>query len=128
MKQEIEETQLSANQETKSSAGDKYETGRAMAQNAIDLLRSQLILADSDYQKLQTLKSKNQSNRIVTGSFIKTSLGYFYLSLSLGKVIIRDVPVMVLSAESPLGASLIGRATSDEIVFQNKTIQILECC
>ena len=38
LEQDVRDLQLSANEETKSSAGDKYETGRAMIQIEIEQL------------------------------------------------------------------------------------------
>ena len=49
--------QLSANEETKSSAGDKYETGRAMAQLEIEKNTAQLAEALKLKQMLKQISS-----------------------------------------------------------------------
>ena len=50
----MQAAQASANEETKSSAGDKYETGRAMAQNDRDMYARQFLQLKQELQiKLQ---------------------------------------------------------------------------
>ena len=51
LKSAIKATQQSANEETKSTAGDKYETGRAMAQLEVEKFQSQLAEALKMKQK-----------------------------------------------------------------------------
>ena len=52
---EINKAQSSANEETKSSMGDKYETSRAMAHQEIENNRMQLLEAEKLHSILQNL-------------------------------------------------------------------------
>jgi hypothetical protein len=80
---EIDLHQAAANEETKSSAGDKYETGRAMAQ--LDIERNSVQLREAEKLKsiLQSLALESTSDVVVPGSLISTSKGVFYIAISI---------------------------------------------
>ena len=74
----------SANDETKSSAGDKHETGRAMAQLEQEKNAQQLNEALALREQLNKIDPLQRSSSIQPGSFVKTNLGNFYISISAG--------------------------------------------
>src|ERR1043166_4419031 len=86
-KQAMDAAQESANQEEKSSAGDKYETGRAMAQIARDQAAQQLDEALKLKNVLDRIATTSSSNKIALGSLVITDQNRFYISVSLGKVV-----------------------------------------
>jgi uncharacterized membrane protein len=77
--------QESSNSETKSSAGDKYETGRAMAQQERDRHAAQLHEAQQLLATLQKINPELASDAVRTGTLAATSLGLFYVSISAGR-------------------------------------------
>lgn len=111
--------------DTKSSAGDKYETGREVMSKEIDKLNS--ILKETLLQK-ETLEKLNIKPNIVIGqgSLIKTDKGYFFLAISVGKIEVENVNVFCLSSASPLGALFVGKQTKDKVSFNNFEYSILE--
>ncbi len=113
----IRNAQSSANQETKSSAGDKYETGRAMAQLEIEKSTTQLAEANKLKQLLNELSSETLSPKARLGSLIETDNGWFYLSISAGKVAIDGIDCICLSPASPLGNQMMGLQAGDQITF-----------
>jgi len=123
----MEEAQLAANQEEKSSAGDKFETGRSMSQNLRDLNARQfteakqaLIAFDKSTQNLDYKAGES-------GALIKTSENLYFLGPGLGKV---SVPgggdVISLSPIAPLGKLFLGKKKGQSIEFQKRKIEILE--
>ena len=122
----IQEAQDAANNETKSSAGDKHETGRAMAQleqekNAVQLseaLKLRAALNGIDPSELHT-----ESN---IGSLITTNMAIFYLSVGLGQVKVEEEEAMVISIASPIGALLVSAKVGDTISFNGKEIKVIE--
>lgn len=124
IQEEITRVQASANEETKSSAGDKYETGRAMAQNEIERNTLQRMEAE----RLQaTLTNLNQSNTFSTaapGALVTTSRGFFYIAISLGSVTIQNKPYFIVSAESPIGKLLIGKRAGEAITWNGNQHEI----
>ena len=120
----IEEAQNAANQDTKSSMGDKYETSREMM--ALEMRKAGEQLQENSKLKrvLGELNTNLSANKISLGSLISTSIGDFYLSVSLGKIEIEGKTIFVLSAVSPLGKELLGKSTGEEFVFNSRDIKI----
>src|SRR3954467_3556984 len=101
LKTEIKKTQSSANEETKSSAGDKYETGRAMAQLEIEKNTTQLREAERLQGMLQAIHQDLISEIIIPGSLVKTSKGDFYISISIGLITLEQKQYFVIAPDSP---------------------------
>ncbi len=104
----LKELGESAAKDTKSSAGDKHETARAMIQIEQEAITKQL--KDVFEQKVlleRTEEIQNQSQTI-KGSLVKTNKGYLFLSIALGKITVDEKTVMVISPQSPLGIKLMG--------------------
>ncbi|WP_194852009.1 transcription elongation factor [Nonlabens antarcticus] len=108
------------NSETKSSAGDKYETGMAMIQNQEELYRRQQAEAKGRMNHLKSIDPEKVMIAADKGALIKSDLGFFYLAVGIGKVTMNKQEVFVLSLESPLGKSLKGKRKGDPIIFNGK--------
>lgn len=117
--------QASANDETKSSVGDKYETGRAMAQLEIERFTQQLIETEKLLNRLQELKEVQVRERIIPGSLVHTSQGYFYVSVSLGIIEWNGHRFYCISPESPLGRELLGKRVGDQVTINGRSFQIV---
>lgn len=120
----IAEAQQAANLESKSSVGDKYETGRAMMMHEREKAESQLQEALKLKKVLNQINSEKVSVQGELGSYINTPHGNFYLAVSLGKVQVSSNEVFVLSPVSPLGAQLVGKKVGDSFHFNSKTFDI----
>lgn len=119
LKEEMLKVQSSANQETKSSAGDKYETGRAMAQQEVDFARQQLIEAEKLEQALLGIHLDNQKEIVSLGSLVATSRGIFFIAISIGMVTIDANQYFVISPESPIGKLLLGKKVGESIIWND---------
>lgn len=120
----IRVAQESANDETKSSAGDKYETGRAMMQLEIEKNATQLEEALKQKKILDSINIELQPVKIQNGSLVFTDQGNFFLGISVGLVVIEDKSFAVVSAQSPIGSRLIGLKSGDSFSFGNKTYKV----
>ncbi len=120
----IKEAQNAANQDTKSSMGDKYETSREMM--ALEMRKAGEQLQENSKLKrvLGELNSNTISKSILLGSLIVTSIGDFYLSVSLGKIEVEGKTIFALSAVSPLGKELLGKSAKEEFEFNSRKIKI----
>ena len=103
--------------ESKSSAGDKHETARAMMNLEQEKLERQ-------YQELMTMKDRfdkinfeSPIDKIQLGSLIETNKGFFLLSVGLGKVKTNKQDLMLLSLQSPLGEVLFGKRVGDFVML-----------
>src|SRR6184192_1146493 len=83
-KEAIDDAQQSASEETKSSAGDKYETGREMMQQETDRNQAQLNEANKLLIALNQISADIVSATAVTGSLVVTDNGNFYIAISAG--------------------------------------------
>lgn len=122
--QAIRSAQESANDDTKSSAGDKYETGRAMMQQEIEKHTVQLAEAQRLKLVLGHIHPSKAYPRIQAGSLVQTSQGIFYLSISIGRHIIADQAIFIISTISPIGALLLGKQAGDQFSFNGNVFMI----
>jgi transcription elongation GreA/GreB family factor len=120
----IQMAQSSANEETKSSAGDKYETGRAMAQLEIEKGTVQLSEAWKQKQVLDQLPLDTDSGVVYLGSLVFTNQGNYYLSIPAGKMEMDGIVYYAVSPASPIGAILIGLNKGTTVTFNSKEIVI----
>ena len=124
LKTEIKKTQSSANEETKSSAGDKYETGRAMAQLEIGKNTVQLREAEKLLGAMQAIHVDLISEIIIPGSLVTTSKGIFYISISIGLVEIDKKPYFIVAPDSPIGKLFMGKKVGDTVAWNSNVYEI----
>ncbi len=97
----------SANNETKSSAGDKHETAKAMMQLEQEKLSKQLSDLQNQYNDLDKIDCSTSSAIIRKGSLIETDKGWFFISVGLGKLQFDNKVVFAVSEQSPIGKFLL---------------------
>ena len=126
--QNIQDTILSNQKalqsETKSSAGDKHETGRAMLQLEIEKAGKQLLDVEQMLIVLQKINPKLSSKRIGLGSVVETDEMNFFISVSVGKLIISNTTYFAISPVSPIGKIMLGKRVNQQIIFNGKTLNI----
>lgn len=110
--------------ETKSSAGDKYETARAMAQQEIDKLLRQKHETETQLQFLRSIDPGKTLSSAVPGALLHTTQGIFFLTIPLGKLSTPEGICWCLSPQSPLGQVLLGTHPGDVRSWQGKEIRV----
>lgn len=123
-RQAMEAAQEAANSESKSSAGDKYETGRAMAQLERDRHAQLLAEAMKLSQDLYRLNIEKLYDTIQPGSLVTTNRGLFFISISAGKLTSDGNDYVAISPASPLAVAMAGRKAGDVITFNKLTYQV----
>lgn len=126
IEQAMLEARESANSEEKSSAGDKYETSRAMGHLAIEMQSKQLEDTRQELDFANRLNTTILYTTISTGALVICSNFIFYLSLGLGNTEIDNTKVMLLSPKAPIAALLHQKQKGDTFVFSAKTVEILD--
>ena len=114
----------SGNDETKSSAGDKHETGRAMAQLEQEKSGRQLHEALELKKMLDRISPDQESKTVSQGSLVITNNGNFYLSISIGKIIIENIIYYAVSPATPIAALLIGKQKMHTFTFNEQFYKI----
>ncbi len=124
----IQETQASADQETKSSAGDKYETGLSMMQLDMEKQAEQLQEALRTRKALEQIRLIDETGQsgsgIRPGNAIQTSQGNFYIAISAGQLKVNDTTYFAISAATPIGSKLIGMKAGESFTFNGKNYTI----
>ena len=118
LKTRINEVVEALNSETKSSAGDKHETGRAMLQLEREKLGKQLAEAEKLQAIAERIPLKKQGDNIRLGSLVQTNTAHYYISISAGRFQLEDMQVFCISASSPIGQVLLGKTVGDGIEFK----------
>ncbi len=104
----LKELGESAAKDTKSSAGDKHETARAMIQIEQESVGKQLKETEDQKNVLEKIELSSSPLQIIKGSLVKTNRGYLFLSIPLGKINVDGESIMVISPQSPLGLKMMG--------------------
>ena len=109
--QEIAKINESLLSETKSSAGDKHETGRAMLQLEREKLGKQLQQVEQMQLVLNRLAADSPATqKIALGSLVQTDKAFYYISVSAGQVTIEGKVVFCISVGTPIGKLLLGKS------------------
>jgi hypothetical protein len=122
--QAINSTRQAANEETKSSAGDKYETGRAMMQQETDRNQAQLNEANKLMVALNYINTETIFATADTGSLVATNNGKFYIAISAGILTVNGENYFAISSASPMGLMLKAQKTGYEFSLNGKTYLI----
>ena len=124
----IAETRAS-NNDTKSSMGDKYETGREMLQQEINNLQVQLneVLKQQDFLKtsFDKLRMTKKFDKAEKGAIVKTERGLFFISVSLGEITFENQKIICISPESPLAKAMNGKQKDEGFSLNNMNQKIL---
>ncbi len=112
--------------ETKSSAGDKHETGRAMLQLEREKLGNQLAEAEKTKQLLSKVTTHGSIKKVGLGSVVYTSKSNYFIAISAGEYKKDEKQVYCISPSSPIGKLLLGKSVNDKTVFNGQEIHILE--
>lgn len=118
--------QDSAANETKSSAGDKHDTGKAMMQMEQEKLGAQFKDLVNSKKILATINPNLQAEKIQFGSLVITDSGIFYFAISLGKINVEGQEVFIISSQSPLAKLMLNLRKREHFGFNGKTYHILE--
>jgi len=122
----IASNQKALQSETKSSAGDKHETGRAMLQLEMEKASQQLASIDQMKEVLGRINPEKISIAVQLGSVVMTTLGNYFLSIGMGKIELNKTIYYAVSTSSPIGKILLGAKVGSSLVFNTKEIQILD--
>ena len=106
----------SRNSDTKSSAGDKFETSREMAQIEIQKIENEISKTQQFITDLFAKFSK----------FIITDKGTFLISIPFGKLMISGTEVFCISNSAPITKQLVNTEISANFEYRGVTYNILD--
>ena len=121
------ELKQALNSESKSSAGDKHEIGRAMIHLEMEKLGNLITEAEQNFKKLQSIKNHNNNTEVIgLGSAILTDKANYYISIAADIYKINSKMFYCISPKSPIGKLLLGKKLDDKIEFNNQVIKIIK--
>lgn len=124
LKAELATTLDARNSDTKSSAGDKHEVGRAMVQQELDQLEAQLAKTQAMQQELARVPLDRNYDHVAFGSLVTTDQGCYFIAIGSGAVEVEGGPCYAISLASPIGQALKDKRVGDAIDFNGKRIRV----
>lgn len=120
----ITSTRAAFASDTKSSAGDKHEVGRAMVQQELDKLEEQRAKLRALQQELGRVPLDRVYDRVGFGALVSTDQGSYFIAIGLGAVEVEDGTCYVISLASPIGQALKDKQVGEGIDLNGNRITI----
>lgn len=111
--------------ESKSSAGDKHNTSRAMMHLEEEKLNKQLAQFGQLKKVLHSVNPSKVDQDVTLGSLIETNKGWLFLAVPLGNLTVMNMDLMAVSLASPIGQALKGKKSGDEVKFQGTVWKLI---
>lgn len=121
---QIKEIQESLTSETKSSAGDKHETGRAMLQLEREKAGQQLAEVEKLKEALSKIDVEKTSKTIGLGSVVFTTKANYFMAISAGQLNVNSELFFAISPNTPIGLLLKGKTINDQVMFREQKFVI----
>ncbi|MCE2495412.1 MAG: hypothetical protein J4F31_02355 [Flavobacteriales bacterium] len=125
LQSELDELKNDLTSESKSSAGDNHETGRAMIQLEQECLGGQYSAVRKQFELLQRLGNQECKN-IVLGSLAKINEQWYYFATGIGTVEVKGVSVIAVGLTSPPAQAVKGMALGSSTQFRDQLYRIEE--
>jgi len=121
----MEAAKNSANEEGKSSAGDKYETARAMGQLDREMNGRMYEQARQERLSLDKIDTETLFTKVAFGALVETTMGYFFVAIGAGIIDLDDKKFMTISPQAPIGQLIMGKTATETFDFRGKTHKII---
>jgi hypothetical protein len=122
----LKELKESAGSETKSSAGDKHETGRAMVHLEQEKMAQQFANNQTIKNVLDQIDPQITNSSIAFGSLVITDKLRFFIAVALGKIQLNGFDYYLVSKTSPLAKQFIGNKKGNVVQFKGQQYLIHE--
>jgi hypothetical protein len=127
-REQLKALQESADEETRSTMGDQYETGRAMLHLEMEKYTTQVENSVKQREMLGKFDPALILDKIQPGCLMKCNDMLYYFAISLGQVEVKGRKVFLLSISAPFSTACLGLKEGDSFSFNNRTFKIQEVC
>ncbi|MBI3133339.1 MAG: 3-oxoacyl-ACP synthase [Bacteroidetes bacterium] len=117
--------QDSANEETKNTASED-DNSKAMLQIEAEQQAKHMVEARKLKEEMLRIDPSLETNQVMAGSLVITSLGNYYISISAGKIDLDKKSYFAISLSAPVAQALKGKKTGEKVKFNDKMIEILD--
>lgn len=111
--------------ESKSTAGDKHDTSRAMIHLEQEKLQHQFQELQLQLQRLREMNELNPLTQANFGALVETTSDLFLLGASLGKQVVDGRAIYCIGMEAPIAQAMLNKAIADQLLFNGKLTEIL---
>lgn len=111
--------------ETKSSAGDKHETGRAMLQLEREKAGHQLSEIQRQQELLQKIDVQACQQIVALGSVVTTTKANYFIAISAGEIKIEGTCYYAISASTPMAKLLLSHEVNATVTFRDSSFKII---
>lgn len=111
-------------EESKSSAGDKHETGRAMLQIDRENAGRQLMEIEKVALLLKKIDVNTTSDYARLGSLVYTDKFIYFVSISIGTVSLENKEYLCIALNSPVGLLISGKKKGGEFTLNGVQYKI----
>ncbi|MDH5475727.1 MAG: 3-oxoacyl-ACP synthase [Cyclobacteriaceae bacterium] len=125
-KEAVEAARKAAVEEERSTAGDKYDTARAMSHINQNMFANQLNEVAKLKKTLTQIAIDQQYKTVASGALVKTSKDSYFIAVSIGRLKIDEQEIMVVSPLSPIGQLMLDKKSGETFVFNGTTIEVHE--
>ncbi len=115
-----------AQNDAKSSAGDKHETTLSKLHIEQEKIANKLKEAIEQQAILSKLEISHVSNNVVLGSLVITNHLTVFVCTALPKITVDNQTVFAISPQSPLGVQLMHKTIKAEFLVNQVSYKILE--
>ena len=122
----LESIKESIRNETKSSVGDKHETGRVMMQLEAENTKAQFASALEVKRGLASIDASTTFHTAQKGSLVITDRAKYYIAIGVGKVVIEGIVYYCISPQAPIAKALKGKQEGDEVSFNGRRMFLKE--
>jgi stress response protein YsnF len=113
--------------ETKSSAGDKYETGREMINLEINKLAEQLQQFKNLRNTLNIAKSRTNNGSAQLGTAVKTNMANYFIAIPADRIIVDGDEYFAIGANSPIAQLLLHKKPEKKLPSTGNQLKYLKC-
>ena len=111
--------------ESKSTAGDKHDTIRAMIHLEQEKLQHQFQEMQLQLQRLREISELNPLEQANFGALVETTSDLFVLGASLGKQVVDGRVIYCIGMEAPIAQAMLSKVIGDQLHFNGKVTEII---
>jgi len=123
LKKEVDSCQQMANEY--GPPKDRYDAFRSQMLRKRDLFAQQMQKANQELIILSRIKP-DIKNKIELGTIIITDIQKYFVSVSMGKVIVNNESFLCISPAAPVYKVMAGLKAGDSAMFNNNSIRIID--
>jgi len=117
--QRMMEAKESLQSETKGSAGDKHETSKEMARQELEKIEINHAQLQRSFIQLERLDPRQTQTKVQVGALVQASSKLFYISASVGEVLVEGTKVFCVSNLAPLAKAMLNLEKNSSYSFND---------